>query len=74
MEHLGEQNLRKLLKMITGMNKTPEASCTCEPCVQERMKEKSHSSKIKPEEHPPDLLYMDFFGPLRVMGFDKSLY
>jgi hypothetical protein len=74
MGHLGEQNLRKLSKMTTGMDKTPEGSCTCEPCVQGRMKEKPHKGKIEPGEHPLDLLHMDVFGPLEVMGFDGSSY
>jgi hypothetical protein len=56
------------------MDKTPEGSCTCEPCVQGRMKEKPHKGKIEPGEHPLDLLHMDVFGPLEVMGFDGSSY
>ena len=76
MGHIGEQNLRKLANMPTEMNLNEAPSCTCEPCVQGRMKENPHKRgnssilAIKPLE----CLHMDLCGPFPVTGWNGCRY
>ena len=70
MGHLGEQNLKKLQDLATGVTLTNPGtnSCTCEPCVFGRMKEKPHSSHNTRGAYPMEFVHMDICGPFPFLG------
>ena len=76
MGHLGEQNLCRLEKMVTGINLTapyPD-NCTCELCVMGRMKETPHLHKNIPGTYPLEYIYMDVCGPFSTIGVKGERY
>ena len=71
--HLGQDNLKKLLDMSTGMRPIPE-SHLCEPCAEIRLKESPHKGELPRGSYPLESLHMDVCGPFRTTGYDNSRY
>jgi len=71
--HLGEQNLKKLFSMSTGMKDVQEC-ISCEPCILGRMHEKTHSHQIERATYRNECTHTDIAGPFQCTGYDGSLY
>ena len=78
MGHLGQQNIKRLPKLCTGINlgeKPPDAgTCLCEACVHYRFTKLPHTAPIRPGRYPMDLVSSDVMGPLQVPGYDGTRY
>lgn len=74
--HLGEQNVRRLKKMVDGMDAhTLDGQCICEACVMGRFHAKPHRGHIKRGKQKLDLLHMDSkYGPKETRGYDGSRF
>jgi TfoX/Sxy family transcriptional regulator of competence genes len=71
--HLGEQNLKKLFSMSTGMKDIHEC-VSCEPCILGRMHEKPHSHQIERATYQNECTHTDIAGPFQCTGYDGSVY
>jgi Reverse transcriptase (RNA-dependent DNA polymerase)/GAG-pre-integrase domain len=71
--HLGEQNLKKLFTMSTGMKEVHEC-LSCEPCILGRMHEKPHSHQIERATYRNECTHTDIAGPFQCTGYDGSAY
>jgi len=59
--HLGEQNLKRLQSMSTGMRPLPN-TCTCMPCVNAKLRENPHDHSFKRGEYPLEFIHIDLSG------------
>lgn len=78
MGHLGSQGLEKLAATTKEVNfaeqPRPPDACTCDACLTQKGKRRSHNHQIKPGEHPMELVYSDVVGPIPVKGYDGSRF
>jgi len=77
MGHLGEDNIKLLKTMSTGMDLSVRVehaySCFCESCVKGRQKAFPHNTPIKPGEYANDLIHSDLLGPFAT-AYDGSRF
>ena len=73
MAHLGEDALKKLITMSTGMKPIPKA-CLCLACVKSRLKENPHNTPSRSGEYPLEFIHMDLHGPLPCVGHQDARY
>ena len=59
--HLGQQNLKRLVRMSTGMRPLPDG-CTCIHCVNAKLKEVPHNHPFKRGEYPLEFIHIDLSG------------
>ncbi len=73
MGHLGEQNVKCLQEMSTGMTKLINAH-PCTDCILGRMKEKQHNKSSPRGEYPLEYINTDIAGPFPVVGYKGCRY
>ena len=59
--HLGEQNLKRLARMSTGMRPLSNG-CTCIYCVNAKLREVPHNHSFKRGEYPLEFIHIDLSG------------
>jgi hypothetical protein len=76
MGHLGEQNLKKLATMSTGIDltKPPDDTEVCEACVLTKMRSVPHKGTIQAGKYPMELIHTDLMGPMEVAGYNGARY
>lgn len=76
MGHLGVQNLKKLQSMSTGLDLShlPHEDCTCEACLQGRMRDTPHRDSLAKNAKPYEVIFSDVEGPMSVTGHEGSRY
>jgi hypothetical protein len=73
MAHLGEDGLKKLANMSTGMDPIPQG-CLCLACVKSRLKELPHNHPSRRGEYPLEFVHIDIAGPLPTIGHGGARY
>ena len=73
MSHLGEQNVRRLQDMSTGMTR-PVNATSCTECLLGRMKEKPHRTPSRRGEYPLEYIHTDIAGPFPIPGYNGCRY
>ena len=73
MGHLGEQNVKRLQDMSTGMTR-PVKATPCTECLLGRMKEKSHNTPSRRGEYPLEYIHIDIAGPFPIAGYNGCQY
>lgn len=73
MGHLGEQNVKRLQQMSTGMTK-PTNITPCTECILGRMIEKPHITPSQRGEYLLEFIHTDIAGPFPVKGYNGCQY
>lgn len=73
MGHLGEQNVKRLQDMSTGMT-GPVKATPCTECLLGRMKEKPHNTPSRRGEYPLEYIHTDIAGPFPIAGYNGCRY
>ena len=73
MGHLGEQNVKRLQEMLTGMVRSNNAH-SCTDCILWRLKEKPHNKPSPRGEYPLEYIHIDIAGPFLVVGYNRCRY
>ncbi|KAK2930252.1 hypothetical protein FoTM2_010593 [Fusarium oxysporum f. sp. vasinfectum] len=72
--HLGERNIKRLMKMSTGIRPDDSTSNPCGACVQGKLRECPHVRPIKKGTYPLECIHADIAGPFPEVGVDGSRY
>ncbi|KAH7460549.1 Retrovirus-related Pol polyprotein from transposon TNT 1-94 [Fusarium oxysporum f. sp. matthiolae] len=72
--HLGERNIKRLMKMSTGIRTDDSTSNPCGACVQGKLREGPHIRPIKKGTYPLECIHADIAGPFPEVGVDGSRY
>ncbi|KAG7420459.1 Retrovirus-related Pol polyprotein from transposon TNT [Fusarium oxysporum f. sp. raphani] len=72
--HLGERNIKRLMKMSTGIRPDDSTSNPCGACVQGKLRECPHVRPIKKGTYPLECIHADTAGPFPEVGVDGSRY
>ncbi len=72
-DHLGEQNVKRLQGMSTCMTKLINAH-PCTDCILGRIKEKPHNKSSPFGEYPLEYIHTDIAGPFPVVGYNGCRY
>ena len=73
MGHLGEQNVKRLQEISTGMARSNNAY-PCTDCILGRMKKKPHNKLSPYEEYPLEYIHTDIAGLFPVISYNGCWY
>ena len=71
--HLGEDNIRLLQTMATGIGPVPD-TCFCDKCALGRLKQVPHKGTLRKGSRPLEHVHMDICGPFRFEGLGGESY
>ena len=75
MGHLGEDNVRRLTKMIEGIKiKAKTTVGVCEPCLKGKQTRQSSNKPATRASEPLELIHSDLYGPIDPTTYDETNY